>query len=65
MMPSKRKYRKLRIFVVCPGDVMPEKDRLHKIVERLQSTADKAGFVLELKEWRQVIPDMGRPASHL
>ena len=39
---------------------MPKKDRLHKIVGRLQSTPDKAGFVLELKEWRQVIPDIGR-----
>ena len=32
-----------------------------KIVERLQEQADQVGFILELKEWRQVIPDMGRP----
>ena len=60
-MPSKRKYRELRIFLACPGDVTAEKDRLHKVVERLQETARKSGFFLGLKEWRQVIPDMGRP----
>jgi hypothetical protein len=54
-------YRALRIFVACPGDVTPEKERLSKIVERLQEPAHGVGFFLELKEWRQVTPDMGRP----
>jgi hypothetical protein len=58
---SNQTYRKLRIFFACPGDVTAEKDRLQKIVERLQKTANQAGFFLEPKEWRQVIPDMGRP----
>ena len=60
-MPSAETYRKLRIFIACPGDVAAEKERLPKIVERLQEQANQAGFILELKEWRQVIPDMGLP----
>jgi replicative DNA helicase len=58
---SNQIYRKLRIFFACPGDVNEERKRLQNIVDRLQKSANQAGFFLELKEWRQVIPDMGRP----
>jgi hypothetical protein len=51
----------LRIFIACPGDVTAEKERLLKIIERLQGLAHEAGFFLKPKEWWRVIPDMGRP----
>ena len=59
-MPSNQIYRKLRIFIACPGDVTAEKDCLVKVVERLQKPADECGYFLDLIEWRQVI-GMGRP----
>jgi hypothetical protein len=59
-VPPDQTYRKLRIFVACPGDVTAEKDRLAKVVERLKKPANESGYFLELIEWRQVI-GMGRP----
>lgn len=32
-MPSEGIYRKLRVFVACPGDVEDEKERLGKIID--------------------------------
>ena len=60
-MPSNETYRKLRIFAACPGDVAAEKDRLRTVVQRLKTHANECGFFLELLEWRDVVPDMGRP----
>ena len=51
------KFRKLRVFVACPGDVEEEKDRLEKLIQSLQFDASNHGFVLELIEWRQCVPD--------
>lgn len=59
-MPSEQTYRKLRIFIACPGDLKAEKDLLLKIVDRLQKPARESGYFLEAIEWRQVI-GMGRP----
>ncbi|CAG0994335.1 hypothetical protein ANRL3_03007 [Anaerolineae bacterium] len=51
----------LRIFVASPGDVANERARLASVVEQLNhGLADHLGVVLELKEWSQVAPDMGR-----
>jgi hypothetical protein len=61
IVSSNRKYQELRIFVAGPGDVTAEKERLSRIVDRLQGLAQAAGFFLNLKEWRQVVPDMHRP----
>jgi NACHT domain-containing protein len=62
-MPSTKQngMQLLRIFIACPGDVTPEKERVFKIADSLQPVAKAAGFLLEVKEWRQVLPDMGRP----
>jgi hypothetical protein len=51
----------ISIFVTSPGDVMNERARLHSVVEQLnQGLANYLGVVLELKEWSQVAPNMGR-----
>ena len=63
-MPSGQAYRKLRVFLACPGDVTDEKLRLVKVVKRLQRPAGEAGYVLELKEWRQTV-GVGRPQQGL
>lgn len=58
---SKEGFKKIKIFVASPKDVVTEKKRLISIVEQLnQGIADHLGIVLEIKEWSQVVPDMGR-----
>ena len=60
MLPE-RTFRKLRVFVACPGDVEDEKQRLAKVIESLQFDAEGHGFVLQQAEWRQCIPALGAP----
>src|SRR5438128_1465963 len=61
-MTTPKPYTKLRVFVASPGDVLTERARLTSVVESLnRGLADHVGVVLELKEWSQVVPDMGRP----
>jgi hypothetical protein len=62
-MASDEIFRKLRVFVACPGDVEDEKDRLEKLIRTLQFDASNHGFILELVEWRQCVPDLGVPQS--
>lgn len=57
----KNGYRKINIFVAAPNDVATEKERINTIVEQLNhGLADELGIVLEVKEWSQVVPNMGR-----
>jgi replicative DNA helicase len=54
-------YRKINIFIAAPKDVATEKARIVSIVEQLNhGLADELGIVLEVKEWSQVVPNMGR-----
>jgi len=54
-------YRKINIFIAAPSDVATEKARIISIVEQLNhGLADKLDIVLEVKEWSQVMPNMGR-----
>lgn len=46
-MPSERTYRKIQVFIACPGDVKDEKDRLLKVIETLRFDADAHGFFVE------------------
>jgi hypothetical protein len=62
-MASDETFRKLRVFIACPGDVEDEKDRLEKLIRTLQFDASNHGFILELVEWRQCVPDLGVPQS--
>lgn len=60
-MTHNNNYQKIRIFVASPGDVSVERARLATVIEGLNhGLADYFGLVLEMKEWYQVAPDMGR-----
>ncbi|MBI5965578.1 MAG: hypothetical protein HY863_19035 [Chloroflexi bacterium] len=54
-------YKKINIFIAAPSDVANEKARIISIVEQLNhGLADELGIILEVKEWSQVVPSMGR-----
>lgn len=53
--------RKLRIFVASPSDVASERARLETVVASLKPMADYLGLTLEVVDWRDVVPDAGRP----
>jgi len=55
-----KSYRKLRIFAASPRDVAKERARLATVVEDLTALAEYVGVTLELLDWRQVVPDLGR-----
>ncbi|MCI0616126.1 DUF4062 domain-containing protein, partial [bacterium] len=60
-MATERNFRKLRIFAASPSDVATERARLVTVVEALnRGLADHLGLMLELKEWGQVTPEVGR-----
>jgi len=55
------KYEKICIFIASPTDVGDERTRLSLIINRLnKGLADHVGVVLEMKEWSDVVPNMGR-----
>jgi formylglycine-generating enzyme required for sulfatase activity len=55
-------YKKLRVFVASPGDVAMERAQITTVADRLnRGIADRFGVVLEVVEWRQIAPAMGRP----
>ena len=61
-------YRKIRIFVASPGDVLSERDQLNKVVEELNLTmsaiAPEKGLILELVRWEtHVHPGLGLDAQ--
>jgi uncharacterized protein len=57
-----KQLKTIQIFVASPGDVAKEKQALAEIVARLdRNLASHLCLRLELKEWRQVAPGMGRP----
>jgi len=53
--------KKLRIFAASPRDVANERARLVTVIEDLRALAEHVGVTLELMDWRQVVPDLGRP----
>jgi tetratricopeptide (TPR) repeat protein len=58
---EQNEYKKLRIFIASPSDVKNERARLDSVVDHLnKGLADNLGIVLEIKEWSQVVPNMGR-----
>src|SRR6266496_4871783 len=58
---TKDGFKKLNVFIASPSDVSTEKARLISIIDQLNhGLADNLGIVLEVKEWSQVVPNMGR-----
>jgi tetratricopeptide (TPR) repeat protein len=58
---SADKLKKLRIFAASPSDVASERAKLETVVESLKPMADYLGLTLEVIDWREVVPDAGRP----
>src|SRR6266487_3182966 len=52
--------KKLRIFVASPSDMAKECAKLKEVVESLKPTADYLGLVLEVVDWRAIVPEAGR-----
>lgn len=53
--------KKLRIFAASPGDMASERAKVETVAALLKPLADHLGIVLEVVDWRAVVPDMGRP----
>ena len=53
--------KKLRIFVASPSDVASERAKVETVIAALKPLADCIGVVLEICDWREAVPDMGRP----
>jgi hypothetical protein len=51
----------LHVFVATPRDVAAERDRLGLIVRDLSAAFAEHGLTLQLLDWRDVVPDLGRP----
>lgn len=52
---------KLRIFAASPSDMATERARVGTAAAMLKPLADALGIVLDVVDWRVVVPDMGRP----
>src|SRR5690349_1542597 len=52
-----------RVFVACPGDVASEKQMVLDIASELEPDAIERGLTIQVREWRQVLPGIGRPQS--
>ena len=52
---------KLRIFVASPSDMATERGKVESVAVMLKPLADTLGIVIDIMDWRVVVPDMGRP----
>jgi hypothetical protein len=54
---------RLRIFVASPGDVKVERDHVSKVINDLNKgvMANKLKLFLQMLDWRNLPPEMGRP----
>jgi hypothetical protein len=60
-MSAESNERKVRIFVAAPADVATERVKVHTVVDSLSSLAEHVGVAMEVLDWHQVVPDIGRP----
>lgn len=63
-MSQNKQVTKLHIFVASPGDVKPEREIVHAVAAELSrdgNVASQLGMTLEVLDWRNVTPKMGRP----
>lgn len=55
------RFKKIRVFVASPNDVADEKSRLALVISGLnKGLADHLGVMLEMRDWSDVAPKMGR-----
>jgi tetratricopeptide (TPR) repeat protein len=53
--------QKLRIFAASASDTATERAKVETVAGLLKPLADHLGIVLDVSDWRSVVPDMGRP----
>jgi tetratricopeptide (TPR) repeat protein len=53
--------QKQRIFVASPADIATERAKVETVAALFKPLADHLDIVLEVVDWRSVVPDMGRP----
>src|SRR5216684_7992971 len=53
--------KRLRIFAASPSDTAAERARVETVAELLKPLADHLDIVLDIADWSDVVPDMGRP----
>jgi tetratricopeptide (TPR) repeat protein len=53
--------QKLRIFAASPSDMATERAKVETVAAMLKPLADNLGIVLDVADWRAVVPNMGRP----
>lgn len=53
--------RKLRVFAASPADMATECAKIKTVASTLKPLANYLGIMLDVVDWRAVVPDMGRP----
>ena len=57
-------YESLRVFLACPGDLVAERSRFPRILDKVNTLrAHSMGFHLEAVGWERVMPSFGRPQA--
>lgn len=56
-----QKFTKMRIFAASSSDMPTERTKLETIVDSLKPVGENRGLILEVVDWRKVVPDAGRP----
>jgi len=59
-MPALQRFTKIRLFAASPSDMSTEREKLGAIVDSLKPLAEDRGLILEVVDWRKVVPDAGR-----
>ncbi|MGB0383982.1 MAG: hypothetical protein ACPGWR_04080 [Ardenticatenaceae bacterium] len=62
--PTTSQRKLIRLFIASPSDVREERDRIGEVIEDLNlpgAIADHYKVVLQILDWRDIVPGMGRP----
>lgn len=51
----------LTIFVACPGDCATERGIVADVAKELEMLANHHGYTLQVRNWTQLLPNVGRP----
>lgn len=55
----------MRIFLAFTSDLEKERKKLKAVIESLSRIAESQGLILELIDWRQAVPNLGRPQEEI
>src|SRR5665213_2801473 len=57
-----RYYQVLRVFLACPSELVAERSRFSRVLDRVNNlAAHPLGFHLQAVGWERVLPTHGRP----